>query len=57
MPTEYQKKLAKYAANRARMVELHKTGRWTLKEIGLKFNPPVSPQRVRQVLVKEGALS
>ncbi len=56
MPTEYQKKLAKYAANRARMVELHKSGRWTLKEIGLKFNPPVSPQRVRQVLVKEGAI-
>lgn len=54
MPTKYEKTLAAAAARRAEVVKLHKTGRWTYREIGEKLSPAITAQRVRQILVQEG---
>ena len=54
MATKYEKELAAYAARRSEIVKLYATKLWTYKEIGMKVKPPISAQRVRQILVQEG---
>lgn len=54
MATSYEKQLAAAAKRRSEVVALKRTGRWTLKEIGLKMKPPITAQRVAQILKQEG---
>jgi hypothetical protein len=49
----YQQKLKAHEERRRKMVSLHKRG-FSLREIGELMTPPISAQRVDQVLRKEG---
>ena len=53
MTSEYRDKLKAWEKRRNEIVRLHKKGK-TLREIGEAFDPPISRQRVYQVLKKLG---
>ena len=56
MTTDYDKFLKKAADRRAEVVKLAAQKRWSHREIGLKMKPPITPQRVRQILRQEGVI-
>lgn len=57
MTTAYSEQLKHFAARRAHVVRLYKqkSPRLSLREIGLKMDPPISSQRVGKIIAQEGA--
>ncbi len=53
MTSEYSDKLKVWEKRRNEIVRLHKKGK-TLREIGEAFDPPISRQRIYQILRQMG---
>lgn len=52
----YSDDLKKWAARRKQAVKLYANGKLSMREVGLKLDPPVTHTSVRKMLVKEGVL-
>lgn len=53
MTREYSDKLKAWEKRRNEIVRLHKNGK-TLREIGESFDPPISRQRIYQIIRRMG---